>query len=412
MQAAPGTGAPKHQRRLGLEEQGGALATPPFHSALDPAGLLRRGGVGRAFPQAADPSLDDCPCPLLLRWAAGPPRARPPAWTWWGGTGQATPGPLGTAHHGSPRPPFCISSPRPTSHRRGVCPWLPSAAGSALRAGVHPGASHRPTADRAFQPPPSRVPNAATDLATVPAPLPYPPRSTSPPAPSPSTIPATCQHHRAGPQPPPPRLRHRREPETRGCATPRGRAGEVRASGPSGTPLPRGGSAGGGTKAELQGFSGRRPGTEGRTRGAAAGAVWRGGRAPGAARSGRWRSGRGSAEGRGAALQEGGRGRCDWRGRGLPQWARRAWLGVAGGARTGATESEGEGNGLDGGGRGACCRRGLRQERGGVASRQRRGPWERGEVGGRMGAVRTGPDGAHTETARGLRWGRRWGRPD
>lgn len=199
--------------------------------------------MGRAFPGAADPSLDDCPCPLLLRWAAGPPGARPPAWTWWGNTGQATPGPLGTAHHGSPRPPFCISSPRPTSHWRGVCPWLPPAAGSALRAGVHPGASHRPTADRAFQPPPSPVPNAATDPATAPAPLPYPPRSTSPPAPSPSTIPATCQHHRAGPHPPPPRLRHRREPETQGCATPRRRAGGVRASGPSGTPLPRGGGA-------------------------------------------------------------------------------------------------------------------------------------------------------------------------
>lgn len=306
------------------------MPTPPFHSALDPAGLLQRGGVGRAFPGAADPSLDDCPCPLLLRWAAGPPGARPPAWTWWGNTGQATPGPLRTAHRGSPRPPFCISSPRPTSHWRGVCPWLPPAAGSALRAGVHPGASHRPTADRAFQPPPSPVPNAATDPATAPAPLPYPPRSTSPPAPSPSTIPATCQHHRAGPQPPPPRLRHRREPETQGCATPRRRAGGVRASGPSGTPLPRGGSAGGGTKAERQGFSGRRPGTEGRTRGAAAGAVWRGGRAPGAARSGRWRSGRGSAEGRGAALQEGaggaaigGEGACR-SGRGGPGWGRQA----------------------------------------------------------------------------------------
>ena len=40
--------------------------------------------------------------------------------------------------------------------------------------------------------------------------------------------------------------------------------------------------------------------------------------------------------------------------------------------------------------RGACCRRGLRHKRGGVARRQRSGAWERGEGGGRMGAVRTG----------------------
>ena len=80
----------------------------------------------------------------------------------------------------------------------------------------------------------------------------------------------------------------------------------------------------------------------------------------------------------------------------MPQWARRAWRGAAGGARTGAAESEGEGNGLDGGGRGACCRRGLRHKRGWVARRQRSGAWERGEGGGRMGAVRTGARwGAH-----------------
>ena len=393
MRAAPGTQAPKHrgEARAGRAGRG---PWPPGPSTLPWTPRASSRGWAEAFPKPQSPlwttvrahsCSDGMQDPLSTSTSlqvVGRHRTSKAA---------RFPG------HRPPREPqaafsHLLTPPHLPPKRR--LSWPLSAAGSALRAGVHPGGSHRPTADRAFQPPPSRVPNATTDPATATA----PPRSLSPlgaphrrpQAPPPFRPPASITEPAL-----PPRLRHWRGPETQGCRL-RHPGARWEGSGPPAGPGPR--RPGAAARA-----AGQRPGARAS---AAAGQGQRAARAEPQPcglerRPHSWRSEEGAVGA--AAPRGGGRGRCDWRGRGLPQWARRAWLGAAGGARTGAAASEGEGNGLDGEEGGLAA--------GGGCGRRGRGGEEAAEGGVGTGR-RWGTDGAHTETARGLRWGRRGGRPD
>lgn len=377
MRAALGTQAPKHQRGgRGCKSREGPLATRPSTLPGTPRASGR--GWAEAFPKPQSPRWTTVRAHSCSDGLQGP-RARPPACRWWGGTGQETPGFPGHRPPQEPQAAFShlLTPPHLPPERR--LSWPLSAAGSALRAGVHPGDSHRPTADRAFQPPPSPP--------RSPSPLGAPHRR--PQIPPPFRPPASITEPAL-----PPRLRHRRGPETQGCRLRHPRA-RREGSGPPACPGPR--RPGAAAPAAGQRPSARASAAAGQgqraaraepqpvrsgeaaallaQRGGGAGAV--GAAAP---RGGGPRRRRGAG---GAAI--GGEGACR-SGRGGPGWGRQA------GRERGLRRAKGRGTGLMGR-KGGLLQEGAAAGGGGVARRQRRGAWERGEGGGRMGAVRTGPMG-------------------
>lgn len=159
--------------RPGLEEQGGAPSHPALVVCPGPRRPPVAGRGGERLSQSRRSFSGRLSVPTPAPMVCRTPRACPSGWTWWVGRHR-------TSNPGFPghRPPW---DPQAAFLHLLTLPHLPperrlslaSVCGrSALRAGVHPGGSHRPTADRAFQPPPPPVPNAATHPATAPASLP------------------------------------------------------------------------------------------------------------------------------------------------------------------------------------------------------------------------------------------------